>query len=247
MHGSVTSFLLFYRKLFLIFILSVSCIISASAQKQAPENLPKFDKRRHHFGFILAYNSADFIYKFSGAFPTSDSVLSVLCIRQPGFDLGPLVSLNLNQNISLRFIPTLSFQDRRLEYSVIKDTTTELHTKRVESTFINLPLNLKLRTDRINNFAGYAVFGFQYSIDMASQEHVENNTGPNSIVKIRRTDKALQVGGGMDFFFPYFKFGIELKLSKGMDNLLIQDNNMYTTPFSSLRSKVWLLSFTFEG
>lgn len=232
-------------------LLVLSGMNYAVAQKENVSNLKNFDKKPYHFGFILAYNSADFYMDLYNNFPTPDSLMSVGIDRQPGFDLGPLASLNLTKNISLRFIPAISFQDRKLFYNFYRTTNGKLQndvvTRRVESTFINLPLNLKLRTDRVNNFAAYAVTGYQFSIDMASQKDVNNTSGPDAIVKIKRLDQAFQIGGGLDFFLPYFKFGVELKLSKGFNNLLIQDGNMYTSPIDRLRSKVWLLSLTFEG
>lgn len=225
---------------------------SVFAQKDHVQNLRNFDNKPYHFGFILAYNSTDFYMDLYNNLPTSDSIVSVANLRQPGFDLGPLASLNFSKNFSLRFIPAISFQDRRLDYTFYKFNTTTgkyekpTESKRIESTYINLPVNFKLRTDRVNNFAAYAVVGYQYSFDMASQKDVIN-AGPNSIVKIKKTDQAWQVGGGLDFFLPYFKFGIELKLSHGLKNLLIQDNTRFTTPLDQLKSKVWLLSLTFEG
>lgn len=220
-------------------------------QKESVMNIRSFDQKPYHFGFILAYNSADFFMDLRSGFPTSDSIIAVQNYRQPGFDLGPLASLNLSKNFSFRFIPTISFQDRKFDYTFRKFKDGEYQNtsvnRRIESTYINLPINFKLRTDRLNNFAAYFVTGYQYSIDMASQKDVDNTAGPNAIIKIKRIDQAWQVGGGLDFFLPYFKFGVELKLSHGLKNLLIQDNTMYSSPIERLKSKVWLLSLTFEG
>ena len=58
---------------------------------------------------------------------------------------------------------------------------------------------------------------------------------------------AAEVGGGMDMFLTYFKFGIELKAAFGIPNLLVDDGTRFSTPIQSLRSKVWVLTFTFEG
>jgi hypothetical protein len=219
----------------------------ASAQKQKALNLRDFDNHDIHFGFLLAYNSADFLLELKPDFTFSDSIVSIQHFRQPGFNLGIIGSWNVNKNISLRLLPDLSFQDRVLDYTIQEnDTTFDVERKRVESTFLNFPINLKLRTDRINNFAMYMIGGYQFGIDMASQKDV-NNAGANSIVKIQRLDHALQIGGGLDFFLPYFKFGIELKLSKGMKNILIQDETKFAAPLDVLRTKMWILSFTFEG
>ncbi len=236
-----------YKRLLGTAVFLLCGMATVQAQKELPSNLPRFDKRPYHFGFILAYNSADFYMNLRPVFPTTDSLLSVNVVRQPGFNLGPLASLNFNKNFSLRFIPDISFQDRRLEYTFQRGNgKKETLIRRVESTFINLPLNLKMRTDRVNNFAAYALVGYQYSIDMASQKDVDN-TGTGAVVKIKRLDQALQVGGGVDFFLPYFKFGIELKLSRGLHNVLIQDNTMFSSPIDQLRTRVFILSFTFEG
>lgn len=217
------------------------------AQKDLPKNLPKFDERRYHFGFILAYNSADFMIDLTPDFTFGDSLLYIKTERQPGFNLGPLASLNFNKNVSLRFIPDISFQDRKIYYGFLKpDSTVEEIDRRVESTYINFPLNLKLRTDRVNNFAAYALGGFQWGLDMATQKGV-NNVGINTIVKIKDTDYAYQVGGGVDFFLPYFKFGLELKLIRGIPDLLIHDGTRYASPIERMRSRVWLFSLTFEG
>lgn len=236
------------RKLkYCLFIIAFGVTTLTSGQQQKAMNLRDFDNHNMHFGFLLAYNSSDFLMEIKPDYTFSDSIVSIQNFRQPGFNLGIIGSWNINKNISLRLLPDLSFQDRALDYLIQKDDTTfKTERRRVESTFLNFPINLKLRTDRINNLALYMIGGYQFGIDMASQKDV-NNAGENAIVKIKRLDHALQIGGGIDFFLPYFKFGIELKLSKGMKNLLIQDGTKYVEPLDVLRTKMWILSFTFEG
>lgn len=126
------------------------------------------------------------------------------------------------------------------------DQSIEQITKRVESTNLDFPVLLKLRTKRINNFAAYMVAGAQYSLDLATQKDVDNS-GDDPIVKIKQHDWSAQIGGGFDFFMPYFKFGIELKFSQGFKNLLIQDETRYSRHIDKLYSKTWWLSLTFEG
>ncbi len=43
---------------------------------------------------------------------STDSLLVLEHQRQPGFNLGIVASLNVNPFLSLRFLPTLSFQER---------------------------------------------------------------------------------------------------------------------------------------
>ncbi len=213
------------------------------------QNLPNFDLRRYHFGFLLSYNNSDFFVRQDPQAPFRDSLLILEHLRQPGFNLGIVASMNLNDNISLRFLPTLSFQERILQYDL--KTSAEVgrlqYRKPVESTYLEFPLLLKLRSDRINNFAVYLIGGGKVSIDMATQRDVTQGLDDEIVIKLEKYDYSVDVGGGFDFFMPYFKFGIELKAGIGIPNILIQDDTRFSRPLESLRSKVWVLTFTFEG
>jgi len=221
----------------------------AQAQKRIKtENLPNFDLATFHFGFLLSYNTADFFVERKPYDPATDTLLVLDHVKQPGFNLGIISSLNMTPNLSLRFLPTLSFQDRQLQYTFLKDNgKTALYTKQVESTYLEFPLLLKLRSDRINNFAVYLIAGGKYSMDMASQKDVNQVLDEEIVLKLQRNDYSAEVGGGMDMFLPYFKFGVELKMGIGIPNLLINDGTRFSAPIESLRSKTYMLTFTFEG
>lgn len=231
----------------LIISLLVCMLGPAMAQQQKPKNRAgdfSGQKRRFHFGFTLGYNRASFDLRTKPDFTFEDSLLSLDIKPTPGFNLGIISSLHLDPNWKLRFIPTLSFQDRSMNYRFLDNGEVESIEHRVESTFIDFPLLLKWRTDRINNWCVYLIGGGAYSIDMASREDVD---GFEPVVKIKKTDYSAHIGGGVDFFLPYFKFGVELKVCAGIPNVHLQDNNFLSNPISSIRTKVWLLSFTFEG
>ncbi|MDX9751712.1 MAG: porin family protein [Flavobacteriales bacterium] len=212
------------------------------------ENLPNFDLRKYHFGFLLSYNTSDFIMRLKPEAPFRDSLMVLDHLKRPGFNLGIVASLRLNDNASLRFLPTLSFQERILQYKFLEpDGGLKYFQKPVESTYLEFPLALKLRSDRINNFAVYLLAGGKFSIDMATQKDVNQALDDEVVIKLEKYDYSVDVGGGFDFFLPYFKFGIELKAGFGLPNLIIDDQTRFSAPVESLRSKVWVLTFTFEG
>jgi hypothetical protein len=224
----------------------------AQAQKSSAKisNLGGFDNKDYHFGVQLSYNTSDFFMRRNFDSSFQDSILSLQNIQQPGFNIAIIASLNLNKNVSIRFIPGISPKERILRYSFLTPDGRDLnYDKTVSSFFIDLPLNLKYRTDRINNFAAYIIAGGQLSRDMASQEKVNNERAglEDQVVKIKRIDWLLNAGGGFDFFMPYFKFGIELKMEYGLRNILIQDNTRFSSPLESLYSRNFVLSLTFEG
>jgi hypothetical protein len=222
---------------------------TAKAQKGIKvENLPNFDLHRLHFGFLLSYNTSDFRVKLDPDAPFQDSLLVLEHQRQPGFNLGIVASLNVNPFLSFRFLPTLSFQERILQYQFREpDGGSVYFQKPVESTYLEFPLLMKYRSARINNFAVYLIGGGKFCIDMASQKDVNNTLDDEVVVKLDKYDYGVEVGGGMDMFLTYFKFGVELKAAYGIPNLLINDGTRFSTPIESLRSRTWVLTFTFEG
>ena len=240
------------RKLtFLAFPLLLFCMaVPASAQRTGVkvENLPNFDLHRFHFGFLLSYNTSDFFMTLKPTAPFADSVLVIDHVKQPGFNLGIVASLNMTNNLSLRFLPSLAFQDRILKYSFRNaDGTTSDYQKPIESTYLEFPLLLKVRSDRINNFAVYVIGGGKFGIDMASKKDVNNDIDEDIVVKLSKYDYSAEVGGGIDLFLPYFKFGIELKTGIGIPNILVDDDTRFSRPIESLRTKTYVLTFTFEG
>ena len=244
--------------LFLILLLNFNSIFGQS------DNLGQFDDKFFHFGFALSNNNSGFNLEksFTHLPPgNNDSLQSILVLGKPGFSLGVVTSINVNPNFKIRFVlPTLSFLERDIEFTYL-DPNSSIETtyiKQMNSTYLDFPILFKFRTNRIHNFAMYGITGFRYGIDMTSNIDVNNGVGlEEQVIKLTKTDFGTEVGGGVDLFLNYFKLGIELKLAVGMKNLLYltpqRSLELNETPtnfdnaIESLRSRVWTLSFTFEG
>ena len=215
--------------------------------------LSDFDDKMIHFGFALSYNNSDYYIQRSLEHQfADDSLQSLIVASKPGFTLGVISSINFNPNFKLRFaIPSLSFQERDLEYTYLDPSNgaTYMLKKAIRPVYLEFPAMFKFRTDRIENWAAYGITGIRFGIDMASDKDVNNlSASPeDQIVKIKQTDFGFEVGGGIDFFLEYFKFGIDLKLGAGMMNLHLDENTSFDNPIDFLRAKVWTLSLTFEG
>lgn len=242
-------------KLFFGIVLFFCCCIVANAQtynkREHSKNLPKFEQRRIHFGFIIGTNANNFTVKRKnptlGGVP--DSLLSINASSASGFNLGIVSDLHLNSFFSLRFTPNLAFSSRTLNYKFQTFDGVKVFPKEIESTLINLPLNLKYKSVRVNNFSAYFIGGAAYTIDLASNVKADNLSTQLSdiIIKLRRDDIVGEIGFGTEFYLQYFKFGIELKMSYGFKNILFDDGTQLSTPIDQLRSKMCLISFTFEG
>lgn len=238
----------------LIFFLFFPCFLWAQHnphhKKRELVNLDKFDDKLFHFGFSLGLNRAGFMMNTDMS--RSDSMnLGIEMRPQMGFNLGIVSDLHLGTLFNLRFIPTLSFCQRNLVYRYLSAPSAEkkYYTKPVESTYLDFPVNLKFRSYRDRNFAAYMVGGFMYSYDLVSKEKTDNTSyNPDDIViKLSRHTYSYQLGVGLDFFLQYFKFSPELKWSFGLNNNLIQDNTLFARPLDAIKSRIFMLSITFEG
>lgn len=236
--------------------------LEVHGQKRKVINLQNYDKQAYHFGFILAINHMLFTVKpvsnlsviqtdrtkFPDIFVDSLSVLSVTSKPTPGFTIGILGNLRLGDNGDMRFIPSLSFGERLLRYQILtldegEESLLDFE-KSITSTFIDFPLEFRYKSKRLNNFRAYVLGGLKYTLDLASQKRQANSD--EVTVKIERHDFSVEVGVGVEFYTTYFKFGTQAKMGYGLNNLIKNEDNIYTNSIETLRSKVFLLSFTFE-
>ncbi len=231
-----------------VVIITLLCFLAlpASAQRYG-KNYPDFERKKFHFGCHLGVTSSGYRYELKQGFTQFDSITQISVNRGPGFAIHlPLVSWNIHPTVHLRLLPSLTFHETVFDYTFLKNGRNENKITRTQPTLLNFPLVVKINTKRINNFVGYALGGFGYSYDLASQSDVDQTLGA-PIVKLQKHDFQYHVGGGFDFFLPYFKFGLEIKLTNGVKNLLIQDETFFSAPLESLKSQVWWFSLTFEG
>lgn len=240
------------RKNLLLFIILISF---GTLFSQSP-NLGDFDDKPVHFGFALGFNQPGFyLEKKSSHVFLDDSLQSLLVSSKGGFTLGVITSLNINENFKIRFVlPSLSFQESEMEYTYLNPSNlqTTVYVKSLRPVYLDFPVLLKFRTNRINNYAVYGIVGLRYGIDMSSNIDVNNSIDlEDQVIKLNKHDFGSEIGGGVDLFLEYFKLGIELKLGSGMRNMLYNTPGEEPTKFDnaieSLRSRVWTLSFTFEG
>ena len=232
-------------KYFFILLLFIGAIDSYAQKIKKPQNLVRYDLQKLHFGFTIGINELNFNIKKNSNTLSNDSLLTLLPNSQKGFNLGIVTNLRIGRFTDLRFIPTLVFGERNLNYSFIDSNgVSDERVKRIESTLIDFPIYLKYKSARYNNFRTYVIGGIKYSLDVASQDKI-NDEG-QEIVKLKKNDLMGEIGFGFDFYLEYFKFSPQIKLSYGVLNLLSKDDNVYTKSINQLSTNGWMISFTFE-
>ena len=237
-----------FRFLVLVLILAGQ----VHSQKYFQERYRKFDKRYFHFGFMLGGNTSNFSLFAQDSNYLKYGIKSLVAKSTPGGQLGILTTVKLGTPMfKFRFLPTLSFQERVLQYTKINPDTSKtfdlVDEERVNSTSLDFPMMFLFRTKRLNNFVAYSLIGAQYSIDLQSQEG-KAQSFIDPYVKIKKEDWQGQIGGGLEFFAHYFKFAVELKYSHGFSNTFIfEPTNSVSQPIQRLYNKGWWFSIIFEG
>ncbi len=233
------------RHIPVLILLLLSC--NAIGQRRQVMNLPKYDRAKIHFGFVLGLNISKFRVQPVGDLRIRDTVYSIVPRGTSGLNLGIISNLKLGEHFDLRFIPALAFTQRNLEYSMVysdSNFSRETITKQVESTYLEFPFDIKFKSTRIDNYRVYVLVGWKYAIDMVSQAKVLAKD--KEIVKLKKNDYGYEIGVGFDFYMTYFKFSPELKMFNGLPNLLVQDSRRFSSPLNGLYSKSFVISFTFE-
>jgi len=227
------------------------------------KNLSTFDDKRIHFGFTLGVNAADFDiahYQTLADNPnfTPETVNGVLLtgserIRAdvstlvPGFTVGIVSNLRLTESFDLRFLPGMSFGERKLTYNIpIMDVNNpdQKLSYSIKSTFLDFPLLIKYKSRRMNNQRPYLIAGGAYRIDISK-------TGQEDLVRTKPFSAYAEAGVGWDTYLQFFRLSTELKFSFGLNNVLDvgpkdTQKQVFSDAISSLTSNVFTLSFHFE-
>jgi hypothetical protein len=249
----------------IITILFLFGVVLAFGQKQKVNYLTTFDDKLVHFGFSLGLNTLDFAvlhYNPIGENPEFRPVEWPLDKKQiterdvvradvsdiiPGFTVGIVSSLRLTRDIDLRFLPGLSFGERKLTYNIpvweIGDYQP-LQYYSIKSTFLDFPLLFKYKARRINNNRPYIVFGPAYREDIS-------RTGKEDLIRLKNNGLYAEVGAGWDHYFTFFRFSVEAKVSLGLHTQLgappsENQRQYYSYAIRDLRSNIFTLCFHFE-
>jgi hypothetical protein len=229
-------------------LLLLLTFVSASAlqaqYQQGNFNFLDFQAKQYYFGITLGYNQGDYRIFKSKEFIRSDSFARVESVGGPGFNLGIVSNLRIGDYFDLRFLPTLSFAERNLRYTRALNQARPLNRK-IESVLVEMPFHVRYKSAPYHDFRLFVIGGVKYSFDVASDSRSRQAAG---LVRISPTDFQFEYGTGIQFFFPYFIFSPEIKVSQGINNILIYNNNLgQSTILDKVMSRTFTLSFHFEG
>lgn len=233
----------------LIFIVLIFLTLGGFAQRKRVKNLPNYDRKRLHFGFTVGLNTMDFTIRNADNFNSLDTVYAIENIKSMGFHLGPISNLRLGEYFDLRLLINLSFGQRDLTYKIAQDYSSgddpfKYHTMQIESIFIEFPLMIKYKAKRQNNYRPYLIGGVNPKIDLSAQKEIKDEERPK--IRLNSYDLYYEMGFGIDYYLPYFKFSTEFKFAFGLNNMYIPDGSQFTNSMKYMHSKMFVVSLHFE-
>jgi len=155
-----------------------------------------------------------------------------------------LARYRLTEHLEVRTTPSLVFADRGLSYAY-PDASKDMD-KPVQSTAIEFPLSVKLKSDRIQDFRAYILGGIKYSEAIGSKKNIPGTDPLDQIVRNVNGFGSYELGLGCDLYFEYFKLSPEIKISNSFGNVLIPENNPYSSPINKLSLHTVTFSLIFE-
>ncbi|RMA57728.1 type IX secretion/gliding motility protein PorT/SprT [Ulvibacter antarcticus] len=232
----------------LLFVLAALLLSQhAEAQlfsKERLANLETFDNRFLTWGYFLGFNNYDFNFDYIEEKENEQTDVNVE--SQSGFNVGLVGDMRINKYINLRLEPGLYFTQRNLMFTNFEDDKDRLRD--VKSTYIHIPLLLKISTKRLNNIKPFIVGGISTSINLSSNE---NNPDDNKQGEFRTTNNTsyYELGLGVDFYLYYFKFTPSIRGVFATSDELVQDadpNSPWTSNISKMSSRGVFVNFTFQ-
>ena len=237
-------------KKLVVLLLLVGCTFSMMSQKMSRRgnvpNLPGFDERTLHFGFLLGLNAMDFRVYNNGAstqLNNQNPLYADIIHLQPGINIGIVTDLRIHKYFNLRFLPSIAFGQRDL-YFIRQDGEKVKDPIELKSTFLEFPLLVKYSSVRQSNFKPYLIGGVNGRVDLARSKQ-EN-------MVLQPFDVCMELGVGIDYYLSYFRLSTEIKASYGLLNVKgskITENPadmIYGQAVDKLSSNIFHFTFYFE-
>ncbi len=227
-------------------ILGCMLMVSGVAQERKLQNRPYIDQRRFHYGFLFGLHMQDLELKNNGYIDPESGEQWYADVDNygPGFSVGVLGEMRLNSYLALRLVPTMHFGQKHVSFH--EQASGKDSTQNIKSTYISVPVDLKIAAPRYNNYRPYFIVGVNPMIDLTTKKQ--------KALLMKPFDCYLEVGMGCDFYLPFFKLIPELKFCFGLSDILQKNRNdlidgslrKFTNSLDGASSKMIVLTLYFE-
>lgn len=227
----------------IIFIALLVLPLSLFAQVKKPQNLPGYDDKLIHFGFTVGGSTQD--YNFKRNLDDNIYANSTNPISSFGLQVTIVSDLRLNDFSTLRFLPGLALGQGSISFYEYGNLDN-FKTQNFELAALQFPLQVKIRSQRLNNYRPYIITGMNYMYDMTGVKQGDSDI----YIELNRGNLNFEFGYGIDFYSQYFKFSPEIKVGIGLTDLVNRNSNKgiaeYVNSVDRISTYYVMLNFHFE-
>ncbi|MCT4630694.1 porin family protein [Winogradskyella sp.] len=231
----------------LIFILAFN---NATAQlftkERVANNIDNIDQKFLSWGYFLGFNQYDFKFNYN------ENLKDILVEKTFGFHLGLVGDMRLNNYMNLRLEPGVFFTTRNIQYDESYFAGTDFNDsdllREVKSTYIHIPLLLKISTKRINNFKPFIIGGFSTALNLSSNEDNPDDNS-NGEFRMKKNTYFYEIGFGIDLYLLYFKFTPSIRGVFAINDEIVRDadpNSPWTGNVAKMQTRGIFINFTFQ-
>ncbi|RMG31733.1 MAG: PorT family protein [Bacteroidetes bacterium] len=221
-----------------LFVVGLAMQVSAQSYGRHP-----FDSKKFNLGFLIGLNYNAYNLKEQVNIWDEGKLLEKIDVRPKlGLTLGMISNFRLaTDNISLRFIPSISLEQRDFDYYFAGDTAATV--RKIEASYLNLPLLFQFKTNMYERTRLYVLMGPQLGLNLASNKKVRDD--PN-LLKIKTEDFSFVVGLGLNLYGDRIKLSPEIRYSIGLINIYEPLYTSHAYAIGKLMSQVITINVNFE-
>jgi len=237
-------------KKILVFLTFIIASQIATAQlftkEKVANNIDNLDQKFLSWGYFLGFNQYDFKFEYE------ENLDDILVDNTFGFHLGLIGDMRINDYMNLRLEPGVFFTTRNLMYNESYFAGTDYNDsdllREVKSTYIHIPLLLKVSTKRINNFKPFIVGGFSTALNLSSnQDNPDDNSAGE--FRMKKNTYFYEIGFGIDLYLLYFKFTPSIRGVFAINDEIVRDadpNSPWTGNVAKMQTRGIFINFTFQ-
>lgn len=228
-------------------IIFIVCFVLAGTilTAQSRDGLHNYRNKQHknyYFGISFGLHKSNLKVLHSDDFQSQRDISLIESYSSPGYDIKVIGNLKIGDYWDFRLLPGFSFGQMQMMYQNTTRTEADAPLK-LDYVYGELPFHVRYKSHPYKDMRVYVFGGFKYAFDISSKSRAINTD-----FNVSASDYSIEGGIGMQFFFPYFILSPEIKLTKGISNILI--NNEKKSDSGLLQkalSQMLTFSFHFEG
>ncbi|MFA7616476.1 MAG: porin family protein [Moheibacter sp.] len=206
-----------------------------------------FDEKPFSWGYFLGTNLMLFKVVPDDSGVNDQGMIYLRQKNKMGFTVGLMGKMKLHDYFDLKIEPAVHFAERELYFGNISSGADSV--REVKTTYVDIPILLKLHGDRWVNTRPYIQGGVGYMVNLQSNEKKKEDN-QEDIFRMKTHNFNWQVEMGVELNLRRFKLTPSIKGIFLFNNELVQDNPgtnpQWAGSLKSLSSRIFVFSLKFE-